>query len=71
MRWDEKNIYYYVNEGGELVLRVNTKYTYNNDVPMIRHLDKTQQDILDNGTEFNISKNKIYMEKCLAERCNL
>ena len=28
MRWDEKNIYYYVNNEGELVLRINTKYTY-------------------------------------------
>ena len=31
MRWDEKNIYYYVNEEGELVLRINTKYTYDDN----------------------------------------
>ena len=30
MRWDDKNIYYYVNGEGELVLRVNTKYEYDN-----------------------------------------
>ena len=32
MRWDDKNIYYYVNAEGELVLRVNTKYEYDNGV---------------------------------------
>jgi hypothetical protein len=32
MRWDEKNIYYYVNDVGELVLRINTKYTYDDAV---------------------------------------
>ena len=28
MRWDDQNIYYYINDEGEVVLRVNTKYTY-------------------------------------------
>jgi len=28
MRWDDKNIYYFVNEEGEFVLRINTPYTY-------------------------------------------
>ena len=27
-RWDNKNMYYYVNEQGELVVRVNQSYTY-------------------------------------------
>jgi hypothetical protein len=32
MRWDEKNIYYYVNDSGELVLRINTKYDYDDTI---------------------------------------
>ena len=28
MRWDDKNIYYFVNAEGEFVLRINTPYTY-------------------------------------------
>ena len=32
MRWDDKNIYYYVNAEGEVVLRINTKYEYDNGV---------------------------------------
>tara|TARA_B100000676_G_C18029879_1_gene817979 strand:+ start:1346 stop:1747 length:402 start_codon:yes stop_codon:yes gene_type:complete len=28
MRWDDQNIYYYINDEGEVVLRVNTRYTY-------------------------------------------
>ena len=28
MRWDSRNIYYYINDDGELVARVNQKYTY-------------------------------------------
>lgn len=27
-RWDDRSVYYYVNEQGELVVRVNQKYTY-------------------------------------------
>lgn len=27
-RWDGKNMYYYINENGELVVRINQKYTY-------------------------------------------
>jgi hypothetical protein len=27
-RWDAKNIFYYINSAGELVLRVNEDYTY-------------------------------------------
>lgn len=27
-RWDNKNAYYYVNEQGELVVRINQAYTY-------------------------------------------
>jgi hypothetical protein len=27
-RWDDRNILYYVNEEGELVLRINASYTY-------------------------------------------
>jgi hypothetical protein len=29
MRWDSRNIYYYINEEGEFVARVNQKYIYN------------------------------------------
>ena len=29
-RWDNRNIYYYVNDEGELVARINQKQTYNN-----------------------------------------
>ena len=29
-RWDDRNIYYYVNEEGELVVRINQGYTYDN-----------------------------------------
>ena len=32
MRWDDKNIYYYVNSEGEVVLRINTKYEYDNGI---------------------------------------
>ena len=32
MRWDDKNIYYYVNAEGEIVLRINTKYEYDNGI---------------------------------------
>jgi hypothetical protein len=28
MRWDDKNIYYFINDEGEFVLRLNTAYTY-------------------------------------------
>ena len=34
MRWDDKNIYYYVNSEGEVVLRINTKYEYDNGIPV-------------------------------------
>lgn len=27
-RWDDRNIYYYINEEGELVARINQSYTY-------------------------------------------
>lgn len=27
-RWDGKNMYYYINNQGELVVRINQKYTY-------------------------------------------
>jgi len=27
-KWDDRSVYYYVNEEGELVVRVNQKYTY-------------------------------------------
>lgn len=27
-RWDNKNVYYYINTNGELVVRVNQEYTY-------------------------------------------
>lgn len=27
-RWDNKNMYYYVNDEGELVVRINQSYTY-------------------------------------------
>ncbi len=27
-RWDQRNCYYYINEAGELVIRVNQAYTY-------------------------------------------
>lgn len=27
-RWDDRNIYYYLNDNGELVARVGQKYTY-------------------------------------------
>jgi hypothetical protein len=27
-RWDNKNMYYYINEQGELVVRINQSYTY-------------------------------------------
>lgn len=28
-RWDDKNMYYYINDDGDLVLRINQSYTYN------------------------------------------
>lgn len=31
-RWDNRSIYYYLNEEGELVARVNQSYTYPTDV---------------------------------------
>jgi hypothetical protein len=27
-KWDERNIYYYINDEGELVARINKKYEY-------------------------------------------
>jgi len=30
-RWDTKNIWYYVNDEGELVARINHKYTYDDN----------------------------------------
>lgn len=30
-RWDNKNIYYYINDNGEFVVRVNQQYTYSQD----------------------------------------
>lgn len=27
-RWDNKNVYYYINEAGELIVRINQSYTY-------------------------------------------
>ena len=27
-RWDDRSIYYYVNDEGQLVARINTKYSY-------------------------------------------
>ena len=30
-RWDDKNCYYYINDNGELVVRVNRSYTYSED----------------------------------------
>ena len=27
-RWDQRNCYYYINQSGELVIRVNQAYTY-------------------------------------------
>lgn len=27
-RWDPRSIYYYINENGELIARINQKYTY-------------------------------------------
>jgi hypothetical protein len=30
-RWDGKDCYYYINTNGELVVRVNTAYTYSQD----------------------------------------
>lgn len=30
-RWDNKNIYYYINANGEFVVRVNQQYTYSPD----------------------------------------
>lgn len=31
-KWDPRNLYYYLNSEGELVVRVNQPYTYPNDV---------------------------------------
>lgn len=31
-KWDPRNIYYYLNADGELVIRVNQPYVYSNDV---------------------------------------
>lgn len=30
-RWDDKNCYYYINDAGELVVRINQSYTYSQD----------------------------------------
>jgi len=30
-RWDQKNCYYYINNNGELVVRINQAYTYSPD----------------------------------------
>jgi hypothetical protein len=30
-RWDGKNCYYYINNNGELVVRINQEYTYSPD----------------------------------------
>ena len=30
-RWDGKNCYYYINENGELVVRINQVYSYSQD----------------------------------------
>ena len=32
MRWDDKNIYYFINDEGEFVLRINTPYTYTSGI---------------------------------------
>ena len=31
-RWDDRNIYYYINDDGEFVVRINQSYTYPTDV---------------------------------------
>lgn len=31
-RWDNSNLYYYINEEGELVVRVNQRYIYDDSV---------------------------------------
>jgi hypothetical protein len=31
-RWDSRNMFYYINEEGELVVRINQPYTYPEDV---------------------------------------
>jgi len=31
-RWDNNNLYYYVNDEGELVIRINQKFTYDDTV---------------------------------------
>ncbi len=28
MRWDDRNLYYYIDDDGQLVVRVNSKYNY-------------------------------------------
>ena len=28
LRWDNRSLYYYINEEGQLVVRINRKYTY-------------------------------------------
>lgn len=30
-RWDSRNLYYYVNDEGELIVRINQSYTYDNN----------------------------------------
>jgi hypothetical protein len=27
-RWDNRSVYYYINDNGELILRINQSYTY-------------------------------------------
>jgi hypothetical protein len=31
-RWDDRNVYYYINDDGEFVVRINQGYTYSDDV---------------------------------------
>jgi len=28
LRWDSRSLYYYINDEGQLVVRINQKYTY-------------------------------------------
>jgi hypothetical protein len=66
LRWDDRNIYYYVNDEGELVAKINRPHTYTTGV-------STDGDINYNPQHFKvtITGGKILMNDIVAPTLNL
>jgi|TARA_B110000908_G_scaffold160837_1_gene204456 hypothetical protein len=70
-RWDTKNIWYYVNDEGELVARVNHKHTYDDNssslgLPVTENLNDFDVSVA-TGTNSYGTGNKYYIERHIGE----